>query len=241
VAVFVFLGDQPDNTFTTNLTLGALATPGPDFWSWTPPEKNTDEITRISENLDPNLLPDRSSLVLEKDEFAPSLNIPFESMETGLSVFQSRAKPSLPPLQSLVQVQENAVRTSEEIETLASNVTIPDIATQISSVMHQENKNSTISSGVNGDGSSWWKETGKDLRKDGVTCSWTVIRGVNADGTEWEEKFWEACDEFDYKELGAEKSGRDASGNIWREFWKEAMWQVCSCVCHVTSWYATIR
>jgi hypothetical protein len=34
----------------------------------------------------------------------------------------------------------------------------------------------------------------------------------------------QVSDEFDYKELGAEKSGRDAYGAVWREAWKEAMW-----------------
>ncbi|RVW55600.1 hypothetical protein CK203_102830 [Vitis vinifera] len=57
---------------------------------------------------------------------------------------------------------------------------------------------------------------------------WTLIRGVSADHViEWEEKFWEAADKFQYKELGSEKSGRDATGNVWREYWKESMWQDC--------------
>ncbi|KAK1395276.1 hypothetical protein POM88_014332 [Heracleum sosnowskyi] len=55
---------------------------------------------------------------------------------------------------------------------------------------------------------------------------WTLTRGVSADkAVEWEEKYWEAADDFDFKELGSEKSGRDSSGNVWREFWKETMYQ----------------
>jgi hypothetical protein len=54
-----------------------------------------------------------------------------------------------------------------------------------------------------------------------------LIRGVSADkALEWQEKFWEASDEFGYKELGSEKSGRDANRNVWREFWRESMRQV---------------
>ncbi|KAF5752341.1 hypothetical protein HS088_TW01G00249 [Tripterygium wilfordii] len=49
----------------------------------------------------------------------------------------------------------------------------------------------------------------------GLTCRWMMTRGVSV--VEWQEKFWEAA-EFDYKELGSEKSGRDANGNVWREF-----------------------
>ncbi|KAL8155756.1 hypothetical protein AgCh_000967 [Apium graveolens] len=34
-----------------------------------------------------------------------------------------------------------------------------------------------------------------------------------------------AAEDFDYKELGSEKSGRDSSGNVWYEFWKETMYK----------------
>jgi hypothetical protein len=43
---------------------------------------------------------------------------------------------------------------------------------------------------------------------------------------EWQDKYWEASDEFGHKELGSEKSGRDATGSVWREYWKESMWLV---------------
>lgn len=86
---------------------------------------------------------------------------------------------------------------------------------------------SSPSSGVNPDGSRWWKETGVERRPDGVICKWTLMRGVSADqAVEWQTKFWEAADVFGYKELGSEKSGRDAVGNVWREFWRESMREV---------------
>lgn len=87
-----------------------------------------------------------------------------------------------------------------------------------------------VTQGVNPDGSRWWKETGVEHRPDGIVCKWTLTRGVSADkALEWEEKYWEAANQFEYKELGSEKSGRDAFGNVWREFWKESMWQVSVC------------
>ncbi|CAA2960425.1 Hypothetical predicted protein [Olea europaea subsp. europaea] len=52
-------------------------------------------------------------------------------------------------------------------------------------------------------------------------------RGVSADKTvEWENKYWEAADEFGYNELASEKSGRDAVGNVWHEYWRESMSQI---------------
>ncbi|KAL8148599.1 hypothetical protein AgCh_005815 [Apium graveolens] len=35
-----------------------------------------------------------------------------------------------------------------------------------------------------------------------------------------------AAEDFDYKELGSDKSGCDSSGNVWCEFWKETMYKV---------------
>lgn len=226
-------GDQPEEeTSTRQLTLGAHATPGPDFWTWSPPstdvqinEAPKESTQRLKSDVSPGK---PAPALLKKEAFASSLAIPFESMENEelSSVFQSRAKPSLPPLQSLLEVQNDAAKPSAEATTVAASVSIPDIGEDIASFIQQDNmSDANMTHGVNLDGSRWWKETGKELHKDGVTCMWTVIRGTNADGTEWEEKFWEAFDDLDYKELGAEKSGRDAAGNVWREFWKEALWQ----------------
>ncbi|KAF9618625.1 hypothetical protein IFM89_002320 [Coptis chinensis] len=80
--------------------------------------------------------------------------------------------------------------------------------------------------GVRPDGSKFWKQTGVEVRPNGVVCRWTLTRGVSADkSVEWEDKFWEAADQYQYKELGSEKSGRNATGNVWREYWKESMGQ----------------
>lgn len=43
-------------------------------------------------------------------------------------------------------------------------------------------------SGVNEDGSSWYRESGEDLGDNGYRCRWNVMGGRNADGSvEWKE------------------------------------------------------
>jgi hypothetical protein len=42
--------------------------------------------------------------------------------------------------------------------------------------------------GINEDGSTWWKESGEDLGENGFRSRWTVMGGRNKDGTsEWKE------------------------------------------------------
>ncbi|VAI10332.1 unnamed protein product [Triticum turgidum subsp. durum] len=50
--------------------------------------------------------------------------------------------------------------------------------------------------------------------------------GQTHDGsTEWKETWWEKSDWTGYKELGAEKSGKNAEGDSWWEKWKEVLHQ----------------
>lgn len=43
-------------------------------------------------------------------------------------------------------------------------------------------------SGLNEDGSTWYRESGEDLGEKGYRCRWTVMGGRNADGyVEWKE------------------------------------------------------
>lgn len=66
------------------------------------------------------------------------------------------------------------------------------------------------------------RHRGARKQENGRLCRWWIFRGVSADGgTEWEEKTWETSDAFSYKEIGAEKSGRDSLGRVWREAWTE--------------------
>ncbi|KAL0376677.1 UNVERIFIED_CONTAM: hypothetical protein Scaly_0785300 [Sesamum calycinum] len=156
--------------------------------------------------------PTRSIPVLELERGLDSMTIPFES-----SMFQN----SLPPFQSVVEVEKETPHLKEEQEI---DVQFSEHAAEAADALSKVDE--AMSQGVNPDGSRWWKEIGVERRPDGVLCKWILTRGVSADKSiEWENKYWEAADEFGYKELGSEKSGRDAAGNVWREFWRESMMQ----------------
>eukprot|EP00252_Welwitschia_mirabilis_P022336 TRINITY_DN6011_c0_g2_i4.p1 TRINITY_DN6011_c0_g2~~TRINITY_DN6011_c0_g2_i4.p1 ORF type:complete len:496 (-),score=119.18 TRINITY_DN6011_c0_g2_i4:187-1674(-) len=219
------------------------STPGPDFWSWSPPPSDGQK-QEPTPTLTPKLVPETKELfaaeLLEKENSEVSLGLPFQSRILSAQhspfVLQKLPGPSLPPLQSVIEsanTQLPALSISSpaisEEKTFQSITELSDSqnASEIASILDEDDqKQKTSTNGVNPDGSRWWKETGVEHRANGVTCNWTVLRGVSSNGdTEWEEKFWEAYDDFDYKELGSEKSGRDATGNVWREFWKESMWQ----------------
>ncbi|PIA45102.1 hypothetical protein AQUCO_01700559v1 [Aquilegia coerulea] len=199
-------------------------TPGPDFWSWTPPpddnisSKNNSQMSRK-----PAASPQPAKPVMEKELSLDYLTLPFESTSV------ESHNPPLPPLQSIMQVEnldladsKSELHTLDEKQELGMkfSVNAEEAAEALLAVEEASCE------GVKPDGSKWWKETGVETRPNGVVCRWTLTRGVSADKSiEWEEKFWEAADQFEYKELGSEKSGRDATGNVWREYWKESMWQ----------------
>ena len=80
------------------------------------------------------------------------------------------------------------------------------------------------SSGIEADGSRWWRESGTEEVGDGRLRRWVCLRGASAAGDlEWEQRWWETSDATGYRELGAEKSGRDRDGNVWRENWLESL------------------
>ncbi|KAI3962727.1 hypothetical protein MKW92_022633 [Papaver armeniacum] len=79
-------------------------------------------------------------------------------------------------------------------------------------------------SGTNEDGSTWFRESGEDINLDenGYRHRWTRMGGKSSDGSsQWKEEWWEKSDWTGYKELGVEKSGRNAEGDTWWETWKE--------------------
>lgn len=202
-------------------------TPGPDFWSWTPPQGS-----EISSNMNVDLqaveklaeFPTLPNPILEKDKSADSLSIPYESMLSS-----ERHSFTIPPFESLIEVRKEAETKPSSAETSSTEHDLDNIssanAEEVARVLDSLDESS--SSGVSENGLKWWKQTGVEKRPDGVVCRWTMIRGVTADGVvEWQDKYWEASDDFGFKELGSEKSGRDATGNVWREFWRESMSQV---------------
>lgn len=202
--------------------------PGPDFWSWTPPPDSgvpSEDASGLQLNTKSSVYSPLPNPVVEKEQSPQFLSLPFETL-----LSQSNLNPTLPPLQSSLEV--------EKMEASATNVESPSLeeeqsrgalssahAAEAAQALNKANKSSPM--GVNPDGTRWWKEMGLERRPDGVICRWTMTRGVSADkAIEWQEKFWEAADDFGYKELGSEKSGRDANGNVWHEFWRESMRQV---------------
>ncbi|KAF8080714.1 hypothetical protein N665_0926s0014 [Sinapis alba] len=194
-------------------------TPGPDFWSWTPPQ-GSEMSSNASMDLQakPAQFPTLSNPVLEKEPSADSLSIPYESM-----LSTERHSFVIPPFESLIEVKketETKPTLSEHDLDAVSSANAEEVARVLDGL------DDSSSSGVSQEGLKWWKQTGVEKRPDGVVCRWTMIRGVTADGVvEWQDKYWEASDDFGFKELGSEKSGRDAAGNVWREFWREAMMQ----------------
>ncbi|KAL9230583.1 hypothetical protein vseg_005916 [Gypsophila vaccaria] len=196
--------------------------PGPDFWSWTPPAE--DDSSRLNADRAPKTSSSVYPItdVMEKERSMDVLSIPFESkfsLEKDIK--------DLPPFQSFMEVHEvEAPVSSQESPTPNEAIGAQFSAHAAEAADALQNLEEKSSSGTNPDGSRWWKETGVETRADGVVCRWTLNRGVTANGdVEWEEKYWEAADESEFKELGSEKSGRDAMGNVWRECWKESMWQ----------------
>ncbi|MFS8006396.1 hypothetical protein Hanom_Chr14g01248681 [Helianthus anomalus] len=81
-------------------------------------------------------------------------------------------------------------------------------------------------SGINEDGSTWYRESGEDLGENGYRCRWTKMGGQSSDGSsKWKEAWWEKSDWTGYKELGVEKSGRNSEGESWWETWREVLHQ----------------
>ncbi|GMH20512.1 hypothetical protein Nepgr_022353 [Nepenthes gracilis] len=81
-------------------------------------------------------------------------------------------------------------------------------------------------SGTNEDGSTWYRESGEELGENGYWCRWSRMGGQSHDGcSEWKETWWEKSDWTGYKELGVEKSGKNAEGDSWWETWQEVLHQ----------------
>ncbi|TQD90363.1 hypothetical protein C1H46_024065 [Malus baccata] len=173
--------------------ISGTGTPGPNFWSWEPPQgsdKGSDGvISYLPTAKKTSALSILSNPVLEKQGSVDYLSIPLES-----KLQEPNRNPHLPPLQSLMEVEKVDV---SEAPSLKEEHELGDEFSALAA------------------------EAARAL--DAV--------GISADQvTEWQDKYWEAADEFGHKELGSEKLGRDAAGNVWREYWTESMWQNCGLV-----------
>ncbi|KDP40251.1 hypothetical protein JCGZ_02249 [Jatropha curcas] len=220
-------GTKNGNIFVPQSEASGKGVPGPDFWSWTPPDNDRKpEDPALLEAKRALISPILASPVAMKERCLDFLDIPLES-----KLSETSSNPPIPPLQSLMEVKKEEVSVSSletpslEEEEHQVNLLFSARAAEAAHVLGAEEVDEAFS-GIDPDGARWWKETGIDRRPDGVICRWTMTRAVSAnEDVEWQEKFWEAADEFGYKELGSEKSGRDATGNVWREYWRESMWQ----------------
>ncbi|EEF45212.1 uncharacterized protein LOC8280205 [Ricinus communis] len=220
-------GTTNESIFVSRSETSGNGVPGPDFWTWTPPPDNRTQYDfELMEAQKSSASPISTRNVAMKERSLSYLDIPLQS-----KLSPSDLNPPLPPLQSLMEVKkEEDSEFRPEMPSLKEEERELDLeftahAIEAGYVLATE-KEDEASSGMELDGSRWWKEKGIERRPDGVICRWTMIRGVSVDeDVEWQEKFWEATDEFGYKELGSEKSGRDATGNVWREYWRESMWQ----------------
>lgn len=219
----ILLGTQNVSIFVPRSETSGNGTPGPDFWTWRPPQENDgslDDEYDLQMAMKSPVYPSTHP-VMEKTQSMDILPIPFESKLSDTNHI------ALPPFQSLVEVlKENVSEASQAAPSLEEERELGALfsahAAEAADALDKVDE--LFTQGYNPDGSRWWKETGIEKRPDGVICRWTMTRGVSADqDVEWQEKFWEAADEFGYKELGSEKSGRDATGNIWSEFWRESM------------------
>ncbi|CAA0828290.1 Unknown protein [Striga hermonthica] len=221
-------GQQEDtqNSVSYPASQSTTGTPGPSFWAWAPPRLTDNDRSSIETEIKRARQPSPSSPqsipVLEHERSLDILPIPFET-----SMLDSKNGPPLPPLQSFVEVEKTKLTdsTHETTHTIEENeIGIRFSAHAVEAAGALSRVKGDLIEGVNPNGSRWWSETGVERRSDGVLCKWTLMRGVSADeAVEWENKYWEAADEFGYKELGSEKSGRDATGNVWRECWRESM------------------
>lgn len=177
--------------------------PGSDFWTWSPPEVEdngpTPKLQRKTET--------RVSAAVAEAERVPeaSLQLKFQSdIET--------------PKELKLEFESDGV---VELEPAPLGVT-PTAELEETATAVRELGTDGETEGVLDNGSRWWRESGEDELAGGRLCRWTLVRGASADGSvEWEEKWWETSDAFNYRELGAIKSGRDASGNVWQESWRE--------------------
>ncbi|KAJ0086053.1 hypothetical protein Patl1_09419 [Pistacia atlantica] len=123
-------------------------------------------------------------------------------------------------------------KTSHRVRIQASSA-LPFASTQYTRVLPNEKDwgisllNENVNeSGTNEDGSTWYRESGEDLGENGYRCRWTRMGGQSHDSSsEWKETWWEKSDWTGYKELGVEKSGRNAEGDSWWETWQEVLHQ----------------
>jgi len=180
---------------------------GMDFWSWTPPErKKTDDGAPVPKLQKQTQTRIEQAVQVAERGVPQTLNLDFQSQ------VQAKGTKEL----SLAFESQTATQ-ADEVEADQRAPTEAEFATAVRELGADGETYGELS-----DGTRWWREAGTSELENGRICEWTLVRGQSADGSvEWEEKWWSTADAFDYKELGAVKSGRDGHGNVWQESWSE--------------------
>jgi len=187
---------------------------GTDFWSWTPPERKPSSSSSTSSSEPVPKLQTQTQTRIEQAVQVAERGVPQTLNLDFQSAVQAKASKELP-----LQFESETVKASEanEVEQDQRAPTEAEFATAVRELGADGETYGELS-----DGTRWWREAGTSELENGRICDWTLVRGQSADGSvEWEEKWWSTADSFDYKELGAIKSGRDGNGNVWQESWSE--------------------
>uniref|UniRef100_A0A383VYZ1 Uncharacterized protein n=1 Tax=Tetradesmus obliquus TaxID=3088 RepID=A0A383VYZ1_TETOB len=136
-----------------------------------------------------------------------------------------RAKAAvLPPLQSVLELT-TAFRPPERTGAAPqADVMVDAITGEEVAAPAPVGRALADGSGRLADGTWWEKKSGIEYGKNGYWKRWQLLRGGSADGTvEWEETWWDASDYTGLKEMGAQKQGKNADGDAWRESWTERL------------------
>ena len=181
---------------------------GMDFWSWTPPERKKSDtdgapVPKLQKQTQTRI--EQAVQVAERG-VTQTLNLDFQSQ------VQAKGTKELP-----LAFESQTATQADEVEADQRAPTEAEFASAVRELGADGETHGELS-----DGTRWWREAGTSELENGRVCEWTLVRGQSSDGSvEWEEKWWSTADAFDYKELGAVKSGRDGHGNVWQESWSE--------------------
>lgn len=194
------------------------------FWEWSPPPNGDDELIFMRETsiakpsiellrqaaLRPTSTSSEGALAAAEVEGTKGDNAIDDETEAEQQEEADRRVP--PSLRAASHVWDAA--STEDVFSSATRVPAPAVGAA----------GDTRTSGIEEDGSRWWREAGSEEIGNGRLRRWVCLRGTSSAGDlEWEQRWWETSDADGFRELGAEKSGRDRDGNVWRENWLESL------------------
>ena len=199
------------------------------FWDWSPAKERDEELVldRMSDTSsqssgEPSLV----ELLRAGTERPTVSSASIETFDSSCPVVAPQSEAQIESAAAAAEEEEESTpKQSPETIPMGAQNALPELEMQ-SFAMYADAAQSTSgrSSGVELDGSRWWREAGSEEVGDGRLRRWVCMRGLSQDReVEWEQRWWETSDAVGYRELGAEKSGRDREGNVWRECWIESL------------------